>query len=153
MSQGDTLNNLINGVLGWNRFDTEILYLKKGMGTKPLISGWWLRSDILPYDHFLGENFEKALGQLCARSFHYEKISGLMGNLKNTDIVGFEDMTKVLDLDHDVDDFFPEFAKEDENIHASALNNFKYFALGMVSSGAAIAYSFWTQIVISLLGG
>lgn len=63
--QGDFLNHLVNDVLGWKDYDATVYFTAKNWGDSDAeFKGWFLKSDDLDDEIYLGANHEEAMAYL-----------------------------------------------------------------------------------------
>ena len=132
MSQSDILNKLINHTIGW---DAKVYYAKKDPGDAAVVSGWFIASDYLFEDHYLGTNYGEALENIVLYGDKFSSVAEMMFQIREGDPERFHNTRKMLKLDEPLDFLFPELVEPEESakivtVHATTTDRAISFLLG-----------------------
>ena len=157
MSQKEIINTIINKTLGWKFFDSEVLYVPHSqVGKLRIESGWYLKSDILCEDYYLGSNFSKALDTVVIEGHTLARVSSIMKHLKDKDSVRYENTCQMLNLVEPLEFLFPEFEQQDQEevkvTYATMTERVTAFILGAGLVFGLGTVLFWSEIVTTVVG-
>lgn len=155
MSQKEVINDIVNVTLGWKNFNTEVYYVANSDHKVPkVMAGWYVKSDILVEEYYLGANYKSALSTIVIGGHDMARVSSIMEHIKKNDCPRFDNTCKLLKMNEPLQYFFPEFEEdvELEVVYATLSDKVKSFVMGAVCVTGVAGFLFWKEIVLTIVG-